>query len=267
MKNNHKAYFLAIIFLFIFTACTNNSLIAETPLGFSDDNLSAGSSSVAVMQALGGLTENDKKPEKEALHFLETSESARGRLDYFLDDDGTEYVFQSETGKYLGFLKIMDKRTIGPEILEHEAQIIADATAAMFVDISKYSYRECEPRGGYPDGTIFQIDSYDFSYSKTLSGYKTTEGIAVWTTSGGTVFFVHMGDIGKFDGLVEPKIDEKEMDAKFLNEVKKQHGDDAVVAQIYSRILDYEDSQFVMRYDFSLDVQYGHARQNLMVPV
>jgi len=52
-----------------------------------------------------------------------------------------------------------------------------------------------------------------------------------------------------------------------MNEVKKQHGDGAVVAKIYSRILDYKNSQFFMLYDFELDTQHGHGRQDIEVPV
>jgi len=263
MKSNLKTYFLAIIFLFLFTACTSNNLISEasisTSSNSSQDSLSVGSTPVAAIHALGGLTENNKKPEKEELRFRETSDSPRGQLDYFADEDGTEYVFLNETGEFLSFIKIRSRIAIGSEITEREAQLIADATAVLFVDISKYDYRDCQPSGGYPDGTNFQVDSYDFSYSKTLSGYRTTEGIAVWTAIDGTVLFVSLFDVGKFDGLTEPKIDEKQLDAKFLTEVRKQFGNDAVVAQIHSRILDYENSQFIMRYDFFLD--YGEMKQ------
>jgi len=266
MKNHFKM-FLTVIFLFIFTACTNGSTSVPISSGLNEDSLSAGSTSETAVQALGGLSEMNKKPEKEKLHFKETSESTRGKLDCFADEDGTEYAFLNETGEFLSFVKIRSKITLGSEITEREAQNIADATAILFADISKYEYRVCQPRGGYPNGINFQIDSYDFSYYKTLSGYKATEGIIVWTLSDGSVIFVHLSNIGKFDGLAEPKIDEKELDARFMNEVKKQHGDDAVVAQIYSRILDYENSQFIMQYDFELNAQHGHGRQEIMIPV
>ena len=272
MKNKFRPLILFLMFCAVFAACSNNNLPSETSTSVTSVHIESSLTSNPILAdstqtLLGGLTEMDVKPDKQKLLFWETSDTYRGRCDSFVDDEGTNYRFIKETGEYIGFFKPGTKAT-GPKISEREARIIADATAAMFVDVLRYTHHECQVRGGYPEEGLFQIDSYNFSYSRTLSGYETIEGASVTMREDGTVMAVYLDNIGKFDGLAEPKIDKKEMEARFFAEVKKKFGVDAVVVLVYGQVLDYENSQFFMRYDFELEVQLGgHGRQQVMVPV
>ena len=262
--------YLSITFSFllcaIFSACLGNDSSSETStLTILDQKDTGSTSASATPIMLGELKSMNVTPDKEKLHPIEVPEYFEGVFDVCADEDGTEYRFAKETGEYRGFFKPNVKAS-KPEISEKEAQAIGDATAAMFVDISRYDHRVILPQGGYSQGIEggFQISGYDFDCRKIMSGFQTTEGISVMMLKDGTVIAVTPFNIGKFDGLAEPEIDEKKIDANFLNEVQKQFGVDDVV-KIYDRVLECEDSQFFMRYDFELSIQHG--RKQIMIPV
>ncbi len=53
------------------------------------------------------------------------------------DSEGTEYTFSKDTGEFRSFFKATIDTT-GSNIAENEVQAIADSTAGLYQDLSKY---------------------------------------------------------------------------------------------------------------------------------
>jgi len=295
MKRKHLLFSLSTVLALslcaYLTACSNDGLPPEaiipvTPEQKAGNNVTSPSETTGVnsnppseAEVVSGsfpvgITEMEVSPDKDKLHLLvepDSSETIEIYTDTFIDDDGTEYMFRKGTGEYVGFIRSPDLFGEGLMITEEEAQVIADGVAAAFADISKYSLREHKPDGGYDGDGNLNIYWYDFTYSRVIGGYRAKEGISVMLLYDGTVMSVIMENIGKFDGLEVPMIDEAELDRRFLEEARKQYGN-IEVKEIMTRILDYDGSRFVMDYFFrytDLDItdHYTEWVEYILIPV
>jgi len=163
-------------------------------------------------------------------HQFSTSEI----LDEYQDNFTNSYYFIHKTGALEGFIIIsFPKATKALKKLD-EAQIKAkaDGFVEKYINIAKYSKVDTD----YIEG----LQYYQFTYTKMIQNYKTTDGVGVTVTSNGIIEKYGAQNVGIFNKIKMPKINNEMITSAINNYINKRYGN--IKYSIDSKILDIDEN-------------------------
>ncbi len=160
--------------------------------------------------------------------------------DMYEDEDGVLYVFDSVSGEYRGFsLDNVSPQAIKPDTtIPVEAFVTtADEIASHFIDVKVFerTYSPPKERSHY----------YNFIYQKRIAGYLTDERGIVMLNEDGSIGTVYFYNLGMFDNVQIPAIDEKKLDETCYALLNKE----LRCTEIRSRTLTMKDEKLYMVYE------------------
>ena len=167
--------------------------------------------------------------------------------DWYIDDSGKAYLFDRRTDALCGITisynshaTILNKLSSGGYGVYNNDELLAvvKLIASNIIDIEKM--------------TISPISSSHFRFNRKISGFDTTEYGYVDIASSGDVIRFYFDNIGRFDDVIIPVINEQELDERFEAIARQQlydtRGFIVDEIEIFSRVLDYFDGKPGMQY-------------------
>ena len=225
---------ILLFVIFYSSGCTPENAMSET------DNLQLTAQS-DICDLTGGITVKETDLNRDQLINI-SEQHSDSTSEWYVNDEGTEFLFDKVSGAYEGFIKTNAyKGAKTPQMYNKtELRQIADYAASCIVNISEYS-----------DVTyVFQEDTgvHKFTYTKTLSGIPTADAGRVFITQDGIVEFLLFKEAGKYDGLDAPIIDIAKADSVLADIISSKDAEQIDSYNIQSRILDFEDNQWIIHY-------------------
>jgi len=211
-----------------------------------------------VKEPQKGITEEDFAVNKSDLKSNEKSWETIN--EWFIDENGTEYLFDRKTGKLSGISKLYVENQPEQSINNvDQMAATADAIIARLAGANEYKWTHF-----YAE----DIRTNYFYYARIEDGYKTTEGGFVSICNSGHVIHAEVVFVGLFDDVKVPPINEKELDNSFVIAANQQFGNIGTDYEILERVLDYKDGELFMRYEFEYTTEEGYGvREQIEVPV
>jgi len=209
-------------------------------LGIERDNsLTLGNTSEVEFT---GITNGDFNVNKADL----TQKNNRDTFhEIFSDERGIEFGFDRRTGNLSSISGV--EASLGREIPDiallsvKEAEYMADDIASNLIDISLYD------RVSHMGVSLTQR----FNYTRIVNGFLTEEGGSVWICYSGVVLLVSFFDVGLFDEITVPPINETALDAAFEDEMRREFGHRGIINfEIDERMLIVRNNRLYMSYAF-----------------
>ena len=154
--------------------------------------------------------------------------------DIYRTENGILFGLRSDTGELsqINFMnsEFFDTEPYLPDVEEpnNYAIALAQSVAEEYIEVSQYKQIIEEPRQQHKEknGQSYEITYYIVDFAKEISGFMSSDYMAIKVTSKGNIASVQMGDIGAFDEvkleLEDGKI-EQSIDEKIQSKYKEEH--------------------------------------------
>ena len=211
-----------------------------------------------------GITQEDFNVDKAT---LERSDESDEFSDWFINENGIEFVFNRETGMLVRIFAPTDIILTQPDqavLSMEEMEQLADEIISHFADLNVLTRSHWHADyGGL---------AHDFSFARIIDGFVTHEMGTVRILNSGDVLNAGFFNAGMFDNITLPPIDLAAIDREFAATIRQEISAGIVAYQIEDRALTIIDGRlymtfgFVYRTEFSYEDEYSEL-QSTAVPI